>query len=215
MIKGILFDFDGTLVNTNPLIIRTLTETFAELLPERPLSEAEILDCIGPTLEETGQKYFPENPQQFVDHYRQLNLAYHDGMIAEYPGIMAMLESLRSLGLKLAIVSSKKRDVVLRGMRLMGMERFFDFVLAGDEVNNPKPHPEPVELAVQALGLRPDEVMMVGDNSHDIESAQNAGVLSVGVGWAHKGAEYLQAYSPDYLISEPRELVDIVQNLKN
>jgi len=210
MIKGILFDFDGTLANTNPLILRTLRETFATMLPQRPLSEAEILECIGPTLHETGLIYFPDNPQAFVDHYRHLNLLYHDSMVEPYPGIIEMLDSLKAMGMPMAVVSSKKRDVVERGLRLLGMADYFDFVLGGDEVENPKPHPEPIEVALSALGLAPDEALMVGDNYHDIHAAQNAGVASVAVGWAHRGPEYLAQFHPTYLIAAPQELVEIV-----
>jgi len=210
MINAVLFDFDGTLVNTNPLIIRTLKETFAALLPSRVLSDTEILDCIGPTLAQTGQKYFPENPDKFVDYYRKLNLTYHDEMIQQYPGIADMLAELHRRGLVLAVVSSKKRDLVLHGLQLMGLSQYFDYVLGGDEVENPKPHPEPITTALTALGLAANETMMVGDNSHDIECAQNAGVVSVGVGWAERGADYLRAFHPDYVINSPAELLDIV-----
>jgi len=211
MIKAVFFDFDGTLVDTNPLIIRTFNETFDALLNDRKLSEAEILDCIGPTLDETGKKYFPDSPQQFVDHYRELNLKYHDDMVEIYPGISQMLEALKRMGLSLAIVSSKKRDVVIRGLQLMDLEKYFDFILAGDEVKNPKPHQEPVEIALKRFGLEPSEAMMVGDNSHDIHSAQNAGVLSVAVGWAFKGADYLKKFAPDYIIEDANELIEIVK----
>jgi len=215
MIKGILFDFDGTLVNTNPLILRTFRETFANLLPQRQLSDQEILDCIGPTLHQTGLKYLPQDPELFVKEYRRLNLIYHDDMIAEYPGITEMLNSLQNLGLRLAIVSSKKRDIVQRGLDVMGLAPYFELMVASDDVENPKPHPEPIERARGALGLQPDEVMMVGDNSHDIQAAQNAGVASVAVGWAFRGPEYLSQFAPDYLIHDPDELVGIVEAKRN
>jgi len=215
MIKAVFFDFDGTLVDTNPLIIRTFNETFANLLPDRTLSDSEILDCIGPTLQQTGEKYFPGRVQEFVDHYRELNLAYHDDMVEIYKGIVEMLEALQQMGLHLAVVSSKKRDVVLRGMRLLDLEKYFDFILAGDEVTYPKPHQEPVELALKRFGLKPSEAVMVGDNSHDIHSAQNAGVISVGVGWAYKGADYLKKFSPDYIIKDADELIKLIEVTNN
>jgi len=215
MIKGILFDFDGTLVDTNPLILRTLRETFAALLPDQVMTEQEILDCIGPTLDETGRKYFPDNPDSFITHYRKLNLAYHDDMIEIYPGVIEMLEELQHRGLRLAIVSSKKRDVVLRGLQLMNLEHYFDFILGGDEVTNPKPHHEPIEVALEALGLQPEEAMMVGDNSHDIHSAQNAGVISVGVGWALKGAAYLATFNPTHLIATPCQLLNVIDEKRS
>jgi len=212
MIKAVFFDFDGTLVDTNPLIIRTFEETFGALMPGRPMSQEEILDCIGPTLEETGNKYFADKASDFVSHYRELNLRYHDEMVEIYPGIDGMLSALKGMGLSLAIVSSKKRDVVLRGLRLMDLEKYFDFILAGDEVANPKPHQEPIEIALRFFGLKPSEAVMVGDNSHDIHAAQNAGVTSIGVGWAFKGADYLKKFAPDYIIKDADEMIEIVKS---
>jgi len=97
----------------------------------------------------------------------------------------------------------------------MGLAPYFELMVASDDVENPKPHPEPIERARGALGLQPDEVMMVGDNSHDIQAAQNAGVASVAVGWAFRGPEYLSQFAPDYLIHDPDELVGIVEAKRN
>ena len=210
MIKAVLFDFDGTLADTNPLIIRTFKETFARMLPDRTLTEAEILDCIGPTLEQTGEKYFPGNATAFVEAYRELNLKYHDEMIEIYPGIKEMLEKLAQKGLRLAIVSSKKRDFVIRGLKQTDLFAFFDYIVAGDDVVNPKPHSEPLEMAMAHYGVVPAECLMVGDNSHDIDGAKAAGVKGIAVGWAFKGVEYLKGLNPDYLVEDAMEIVGIV-----
>jgi len=211
MIKAVLFDFDGTLADTNPLIIRTFTETFATMLTDRTLTDAEILTCVGPTLEETGAKYFPENPNAFVDAYRELNSKYHDEMIKIYPGIKEMVSILKEKGLKLAIVSSKRRDFVIRGLKQTELFQFFDYIVAADDVVNHKPHPEPLEKVMTHYGLTADECLMVGDNSHDINGAKNAGVKGVAVGWAFKGADYLRALNPDYLVMDAMEIVGIVE----
>ena len=210
MIKAVLFDFDGTLADTNPLIIRTFKETFATLLPARSFLETEILNCIGPTLEQTGQKYFPENSDRFVNTYRELNGKYHDEMIKIYPGIKEMISVLKASGLKLAIVSSKRRDFVVRGLEQTGLIQFFDYIVAADDVTDPKPHPEGIEKAMKHYGLDADACLMVGDNSHDIDAAKHAGVKGVAVGWAFKGVDYLKALNPDYLIMDAMEIVEIV-----
>lgn len=66
MLKAILFDLDGTLLNTNNLIFNSFCQAFEELLSDRTLSDEEIIDCIGPTLQQTGEKYCPEDPEKFV-----------------------------------------------------------------------------------------------------------------------------------------------------
>ncbi|MCL1990765.1 MAG: pyrophosphatase PpaX [Defluviitaleaceae bacterium] len=211
MIKAILFDFDGTLADTNPLIIRTFTETFAAILPHLKVTQDEILTCIGPTLEQTGEKYLPENPDQFVSYYRMLNVKYHDDMIDIYPGIQEMLAVLQEKGLTLVIVSSKKRDFVIRGLKKLALFHFFDAIVAGDDVTNPKPHSEPIDQVLAHYGLLPTECLMVGDNSHDIECARAAGVKSIAVGWAVKGVDYLKQFNPDYLINDAMEIVEIIE----
>jgi len=211
MIKAVLFDFDGTLADTNPLIIRTFDETFSTLLPERTLTMAEIYDCIGPTLEQTGAKYFPDNPMTFVNHYRTLNDKYHDDMIEIYPGVIEMLLELQKRNLKLAIVSSKRKDFVIRGLKQTKILEFFDYIVAGDDVANPKPHTEPFDMAMAHYGLQPHECLMVGDNSHDVDGAKNAGIKSIAVGWAFKGKPYLTALNPDYIVDDAMEIVRITE----
>ena len=211
MIKAVLFDFDGTLADTNPLIIRTFDETFSMLLPERPLTMAEILACVGPTLDETGNKYFPDNPQKFVDTYREINARYHDDMIEIYPGVLDLIATLKEKGLKLAIVSSKRRDFVIRGLKCVGLFDYFDYIVACDDVKNPKPDVEPFEKVMNYYGIEPHECLMVGDNSHDVHGAQNAKIKSVAVGWAFKGRAYLESLAPDYIIDEAQDLIQIVE----
>lgn len=115
------------------------------------------------------------------------------------------------MGLKLAIVSSKKRDMVLRGLKVTHLDRYFDWIIAGDEVVHPKPHREPIDKVLSYYQLSPEECLMVGDNHHDIESAKNAGVKSIAVGWAYKGIEYLKKYAPDYLVMDAGDIVKIVK----
>ena len=211
-IKAILFDFDGTLADTNALIIRTFEETLAQLLPERTFGREEILNFIGPTLEQTGCALFGGNGKSFTTLYRRINAKYHDDMISAYPGVVDMVAELKTRGYKLAIVSSKKRDFLIRGMKCVGLYPYFDYILGGDDVVHPKPDPEPVLKAVNHFGLKPTDCLMVGDNEHDIESAQAAGVISVGVSWALKGVAHLQKYNPDHILHNANDLLELVSS---
>lgn len=211
MIKGVLFDLDGTLLNTNDLIIKSFRETFKHYYPNREFTHQEIIDCIGPTLEQTAMKYYPQNIEEMVSMYRHHYVLNHDELINIYPGIEEMLKTLKGLGLKLAIVTSKKRDMTLKAMEHTNVLDYFDAIISSDEVTQPKPHQEPIEIALKELNLLKDEVIMVGDNSHDIECAYHASVKSVGVGWALKGADYLRGFNPTYIINTADELVEVVK----
>ena len=113
-------------------------------------------------------------------------------------------------GYKLAIVSTKVRDVVLKGLDLMNLRPFFEVIITLDEVENAKPHPEPIEKALVALGSSPEEAIMIGDNHHDILAGKNAGVLSAGVAWSAKGREHLAHYEPDFMLDNMKDLLPIV-----
>ena len=129
MLKAILFDLDGTLLNTNNLIFNSFRQAFEELLSDRTLSDDEIIDCIGPTLQQTGEKYCPENPEKFVECYRKYYQNNHDEMIEVFPGIIEMLQALKGLGLRLVIVTSKKRDMTLKAMKHTNILDYFDYII--------------------------------------------------------------------------------------
>lgn len=132
-------------------------------------------------------------------------------MIEIYPGIAAMLQALKKFNLYLVVVASKRRDMATRGLKITQLLTYFDWMVAEDDVKNAKPHKEPIERVLSHYSLSGDQCLMVGDNSHDILSAKAAGVKSVAVGWALKGADYLKVFAPDYIIDEAKDLIKIVQ----
>ena len=93
---------------------------------------------------------------------------------------------------------------------LMGITDLFDTIIGNDDVKNTKPHPEPVLLALSRLGLEKNEVIMIGDNYHDIEGGQNAGVHTAGVAWSLKGTAFLETYHPTFMLQTMKDLYGIV-----
>ena len=106
--------------------------------------------------------------------------------------LSATLQLLKKAGLKMAIVSTKRNDVIMKGLNLLDADGVFDVVIGLDDVTNTKPHPEPILLALEKLGVEKEEALMIGDNYHDIEGGKNAGVRTAGVAWSAKGEEFLQ-----------------------
>ena len=144
-------------------------------------------------------------------HYTFGGMECIDEMIEVFPGIIEMLQALKGLGLRLVIVTSKKRDMTLKGLKCLKMFDYFDLIVSSDDILHPKPHPEPIETVLKYYHLNRDECLMVGDNSHDIECANHAGVKSVAVGWAMRGADYLKTYNPTYIINEAKDLLNVVK----
>jgi pyrophosphatase PpaX len=208
-ITTLLFDFDGTLLDTNELIIQTFLIVLGKRYPGR-FTREEVLHFIGPSLKQTFDSIDESLTDELIQEYRALNIEMHDQMAVEFDGVTETLRILKARGMKMAIVSTKRQDIVQRGMRLMNIEDIFEVVIGLDEVVNPKPDPEPILLALKLLGASNEEALMIGDNSHDIEGGQNAGVRTAGVAWTAKGEKFLASFNPDYMLQHISELLDIV-----
>ena len=208
--KALLFDFDGTLLNTNELIIHTFMHVLEERFPGQ-YSPKDCMDFIGPSLRETFEQLTPNEIDEMIEKYRQWNYANHDNLVTEYDGVVDTLEKLKEKGIRLAIVSTKRRDTIEKGLDLMGAKHLFEFWVGVDSVKNVKPDPEPVLLAIEKLGVSKEDVMMIGDNYHDIVAGKNAGVKSAGVAWSIKGEEYLRQFNPDYILQHMSDLLTIVE----
>jgi pyrophosphatase PpaX len=208
-ITTILFDLDGTLINTNDLIISSFLHTLNHYYPGQ-YEEKDVHPFMGPPLEESFGGLNPDMMEEMCAHYRTYNHEHHDALVTEFEGVYETVQALYENGYKLAIVSTKIRDVVLKGLDLMNLRPFFEVIITLDEVENAKPHPEPIEKALVALGASPEEAIMIGDNHHDILAGKNAGVLSAGVAWSAKGREHLAHYEPDFMLDNMKDLLPIV-----
>ncbi|MEK5233188.1 pyrophosphatase PpaX [Lysinibacillus sp. FSL K6-0232] len=209
-VKALLFDFDGTLLNTNDLIIQTFMHVLNERFPGQ-YSPKDCLKFIGPSLKQTFSDIAPGEEDALMAKYRAWNIEHHDELVTQYPNVVSTLEQLKELGIRLAIVSTKRNDMIDRGLSVLGAAQLFDVRIGTDDVKNVKPDPEPVLLALERLGVDKEDAIMIGDNSHDIEAGHHAGVRAAGVAWAAKGEAYLQQFKPDYMLQHMTDLLDIVK----
>ncbi|KYG57544.1 pyrophosphatase PpaX [Planococcus maritimus] len=209
-INTLLFDFDGTLLDTNELIVQTFLTVLGEHFPGE-YGREDVLHFIGPSLEQTFTNIAPDKVSELSDQYRRLNRTLHDDLVSEYDGVTETLRMLKSRGLKMAIVSTKREETILHGLRLMGVDDVFDVLVALDHVQNPKPHPEPLELALRLLEADREDALMIGDNSHDIEGGKNAGVRTAGVSWTAKGEEFLASFEPDFMLQHISDLLELTK----
>lgn len=209
-ITTLLFDLDGTLINTNELIVQSFLHTLNHYFPNQYERE-DVYPFMGPPLIDTFEALDKERTKEMVDHYRAFNHEKHDALVTEFEGVYETIRTLHENGFKMAIVSTKIHETVLKGLKLTNLDPFFDVVIGLDDVEHAKPHPEPVQKALTALGSKPEEAIMVGDNYHDIEGGKNAGVQTAGVAWSLKGRDFLNTYDPDYMLESMSDLLDILQ----
>ncbi|WP_044892974.1 pyrophosphatase PpaX [Bacillus alveayuensis] len=208
-INTILFDLDGTLIDTNELIIQSFLHTLEKYYPNQYKRE-DVLAFIGPPLYDTFVAMDKERVQEMIDTYRAFNHEKHDELVKEYETVYETVETLHEKGFKLGIVTTKVRSTVLMGLKLTKLDRFFDCIVALDDVERAKPDPEPIFKALSILQSSPQETIMVGDNYHDILAGKNAGTKTAGVAWTIKGREYLEQYKPDFMLEKMSDLLEIV-----
>ncbi|MFJ7935512.1 pyrophosphatase PpaX [Sporosarcina sp. NPDC096371] len=209
-ITTLLFDFDGTLMDTNELIIRSYQHVLDKHYPGK-YTQSDILPFLGPTLTDAFSTVDPQRVDEFIEEYRAWNRERHDELVSEFEGVSETLLLLKEAGVKMAIVSTKRNDMIWRGIDLLQAKGIFDVVIGIDDVTNAKPDPEPIFLALERLGAAADEALMIGDNYHDIEGGKNAGVRTAGVAWSAKGEAFLQTFNPDYMLHHLSDLLPIVK----
>ncbi len=208
--KSLLFDLDGTLINTNELIFKSFIHTFKIFFKDYELSNEELISFCGPTLEYTFSRYESDHDMvlKMIDTYAEWNIKHHDEYVTIFANVKETLDILKTKGYKMGIVSSKRRPVVLMGLRLFDLEKYFEVILTAEDVKKHKPDPEIVNKALSALDS--DDSIIIGDNVSDLMAGRNANIKTCGVNWSLK-AKDLQAFKPDYFIYDMMELLSIVE----
>ncbi|MEG0797553.1 MAG: pyrophosphatase PpaX [Acidaminococcaceae bacterium] len=211
LLKGILFDLDGTLVNTTDLIIKTFEETLQNVLHKEATRE-EIIRYFGLPLRECLAQFDAKRVDELITYYRKFNLEHHDLLIKPFPQIEVTLQQLCANGIKLAVVTSKKTPLAQRGLHCFNLEKYFTAIIGCDECQQHKPHPEPMQRGAQLLGLDPTECLCVGDSPFDLQSGKQAGCTTVAVKWTcFDWPTMLQQGNPDYVIHQMPEVLNILK----
>jgi pyrophosphatase PpaX len=210
-IQTVLFDLDGTLIDSIRLILDSYHHTLAAHgVP--PRTDEDWLRGVGTPLSVQFAEWRDDlgKLEAMVATYREYNLAHHDRMVTVYPGVVAAVEAIRAAGRRTGLVTSKNRQGALRGLTLVRLEAMMDVLVCADEVTNPKPHPEPVEKAVALLGADPATTVYVGDSIHDMVSGRAAGVRTAAALWGPFGREHLELATPDYWLETPADLLTLL-----
>lgn len=206
--KALLFDLDGTLLNTNELIIESFLHISGDKFPGKYDRES-VIPFLGPSLRETFDGIDPVQTESLILSYRAWNEEQHDQMVTAFDGVVETLQKLKNQGYKLAIVSTKRRSMIDRGLQLVGCQSLFDTIVGYEDVSNTKPDPEPILLALEQLNVSKENALMIGDNFHDIVGGQRAGVDTAAVAWSIKGEAFLATFDPTYMLQHISDLLSI------
>ena len=209
-IKGILFDLDGTLIDTTDLIIRSFDHTIQTHF-NKPADRELVLRYFGRPLREAMTCFAPGREDELIATYRQYNIANHDQMTKSYPTVSDTVRLLKNEGYKLGVVTSKFSDTARKGLRLFDLEQYFDSVIGIDRCQYHKPHPEPVRIGAASLGLSPEECLMIGDSPADLGSAREAGAQSAAVKWTLVPWADIEAAQPTYILEQMSDLIPLLQ----
>lgn len=207
---AVIFDLDGTVLNTDLLIKKSFEHVFKKYMPEHMLSEEEYLSFLGPTLVESFGRYFPQHQiDELVECYREYNHAHHHDYVTIYPHVKETLKYLKERGYPLAIVTTKYSRAAYIGLDMFDITKYFDVVIGMDQVNCVKPHPEGLLKVLEQTDSH--RGVMIGDNPTDILAGKNAGMYTIGVKWTPKGTKAMEALQPDLMIDDMKEIVDFIE----
>jgi pyrophosphatase PpaX len=203
----VLFDLDGTVVDSGAIILASMRHAAKEVLGLEP-SEEELLATVGgPGLEAQMRALAPDRVDELVTVYRAHNEPLHAGLVA-CAGIDCVLARLRDEGRRMGIVTAKRRATVELAFAHVPLAHLFEVVVGGDETERHKPDPEPLLLAASRMNVDAAECAYVGDSPFDVRAAKNAGMYAVAVTWGRIHARAtLEAEAPDVIVDTPEELL--------
>ena len=209
-ITTVLFDLDGTLIDSIELIRQSFRHTIRTHYGKEP-EENAWLSGLGTPLR-TQFRVFTDDPgkiEALMATYREYNNAHHDAMIKEYPGAKEAVLALKARGIKLGIVTSKLTKGAHRGLARGGFTGLFDVVVGADDVTVHKPEAAPVLFALEKLGVKPDAAVMVGDSPHDITAGHRAGARTAAALWGPFSRAVLEPTHPDRWLTTPAEMASL------
>lgn len=207
----ILFDLDGTLVDSIDFILESFRHAFvANGLPPKP--DAYWKRTIGTPIREqlSEWEYGPDMLDRVLAEYRKYNLAHHDERIKAYDGIAQLLSDLVDRRVRIGVVTSKSRVGAERGLANCGLEKFMDELISVDDVSRGKPHPEPVLTALTRFRAHPANTYFVGDSIYDMQAGRAARVKTVAALWGPFDREVLEPADPDYWREHPADVLSLV-----
>jgi len=207
-VEVVLFDLDGTLIDTIDLILASMRHATETVLGEA-LPDSVLMHNVGVPLRVQMREFDSVRAEELLACYREHNEIVHDDLVGEYPGIEAGLQSLARDGYRLAIVTSKSKPVAMRGLEIFGLEKYFETVVAYEDTEIHKPEPEPLLEAARRMGVAIERCAYVGDSPHDMNAAIAAGAVPVAALWGPFAERVLEP-GPAAALCELSQLAELL-----
>lgn len=211
MITTVLFDFDGTLADTNKLIINSFKHVY-DLFCIDGCNEDYIVSTFGEPLLTTLMRDFGDNNiEDVLANYRDYQLTRFNDEVFLYDTVYETLEYLKSKDIKMGIVTSRMKGSTLDALKNFDIDKFFDVVITADDTKEHKPSKVPLLMALKALGKEPAETLYVGDSKFDMECAINAEAMPVLAGWQLNSKQLAREYNIQHVLEQMWDLTKITK----
>src|SRR4030067_1208684 len=207
--EGIIFDVDGTIASTIELIHASFNHITSKYLNKK-LTKEEVIALFGPTEDAILKEWFGDNFENAIEDYYKFYKDEHN-LAAVYPGIKELLRSIKEKNIPIGIFTGKGRRTTLITLEVLGLDKYFDLIVTGDDVKENKPSGEGIIKFINAFGLNKEKVLMIGDSVGDIKAAREAGVKIASVVWDKYVKEEVLKKGSDYLFHSVDELKEFLE----
>lgn len=206
----VLLDLDGTVANTDELLVRSMNDLYDKYRGGRRTPIEEIYYFSGPPIRDTLQKEFPDmDIDPLVEEFAKISWNYYDICVDLYPHVLETLKKLSNKGIKMGIVTSKSHGNTVHCLEALKVDQFVHFFIAGDDVEKTKPDPEGILKSMEHFSIADKKkVLYLGDNKGDYLTARNAGVDVALVTWGPRKID--KTLTPDYWIDDFKEVEEII-----
>jgi pyrophosphatase PpaX len=210
MRKLLIFDLDGTTLDSDLLIVLTWVKLYQKFAPTKKPRLSKILTFSGPALEDSVHEEFPlEDPQKVIAYYRRVSKSLYLRYAESFPGTKECFEKAHDLGMKVAINTNKIRSFALLALQCCELDKLVDFVIAGGDTKEPKPSPEGVFQAMALAKIsEKSEVLYIGDTLYDLKTAEAAGVDCLLLNWGNR--TYPNSAHPRYYCEDYKNFFEVI-----
>lgn len=208
----ILYDLDGTIQDSVPLIVESFQKAYEIVMGECTRSVADLKSYIGRPLRDSFARHDKETADKLTEAYLAYNMKrMKEGAIPLFPGVTDGLAKIRESGYRQGIVTAKRKSSAMVTIDLLGIEKYFDVMVFGEDTERSKPFGDPLIEAAKRLGTDdPGRVLYVGDAASDLLCARDCGASFALVDWTLMPKDELMSLGPDYVISSLNDIPCII-----